>query len=160
MAKIVNSLLFLSQVSHLYYKGIGQSPYPLMSRASEGSPLGRAPAIAGERVHHCDHLPSPSATPPPSRYGFVNILMRRSLTVRFFLFVAWARRIRPTPHKCDLKAARFLDSHKSRPTSFLPNFTVRFTFVHIRLVCVGFFVTFLINIAFFRLFQFCFIFWD
>jgi len=42
---------------------------PLKLRTSKGSPSGRAPAIAGERGYHCNHLPSPSATPPPLPEG-------------------------------------------------------------------------------------------
>ena len=38
-------------------------------RASLGSPLGRAPAIAGERGYSRHDLPSPSATPPPLPKG-------------------------------------------------------------------------------------------
>ena len=44
------SFCFIASFAFVLQRHIGQSPCPLKMHASKGSPFGRAPAIAGERV--------------------------------------------------------------------------------------------------------------
>ena len=62
------SLCFIASFAFVLQRQVA-SPVPCKDIRKKGSPLGRAPAVAGERVIKVDHLPSPSATPPPLPKG-------------------------------------------------------------------------------------------
>ena len=66
--KLYLSFCFIASFAFVLQRHRAKPIPPLLS-ASEGSPFGRAPAIAGERGYSHHDLPSPSATPPPLPKG-------------------------------------------------------------------------------------------